>query len=42
MLMQKVFMNKTNKIEEYNKSKIAQDIKKAFPDAKLIDLKEEG
>ena len=34
--------DKTNKIEEYNKSKIAQDIKKAFPDAKLIDLKEEG
>jgi DNA polymerase-3 subunit gamma/tau len=26
--------------EEFNKSKIAQDIKKAFPDAKLLDLKE--
>ena len=33
--------NKNNKIDEYNKSKIAQDIRKAFPDAKLIDLKEE-
>jgi len=31
----------TNKIEEFKKSKIAHDIQKAFPDAKLIDLKEE-
>ena len=27
-------------MQEFNKSKIAQDIKKAFPDAKLIDFKE--
>ena len=33
--------DKINKIEEFKKSKIAEDIKKAFPDAKLIDLKEE-
>jgi DNA polymerase III subunit gamma/tau len=32
---------KTNKIDEFKKSKTAQDIQKAFPDAKLIDLKEE-
>ena len=30
-----------DKVEEFKKSKIAQDIQKAFPDAKLIDLKEE-
>ena len=30
-----------NKIEEFKKSKVAQDIQKAFPDAKLIDFKEE-
>ncbi len=34
--------DKSNKIEEFKKSKVAQDIQKAFPDAKLIDLKEEG
>ena len=44
--MLKVFMkknleNKTNRIEEFKKSKTAQDVQKAFPDAKLIDLKEE-
>jgi DNA polymerase III subunit gamma/tau len=33
--------NKNNIIEEFKKSKIAQDIQKAFPDAKLVDLKEE-
>ena len=33
--------DKNNKIEKFKKSKIAQDIQKAFPDAKLIDLKEE-
>ena len=33
--------DKSNKIEEFKKSKIAQDIQKAFPDAKLIGLKEE-
>jgi len=34
--------NKTNRIDEFKKSKTAQDVQKAFPDAKLIDLKEEG
>ena len=33
--------NKSNKLKEFKKSKIALDIKKAFPDAKLVDLKEE-
>ena len=33
--------NKNNKIEEFKKSKIALDVQKAFPDAKLVDLKEE-
>ena len=33
---------KSIKIEEFKKSKIAEDIQKAFPDAKLIDFKEEG
>ena len=33
--------NRNNKIEEFKKGKIAQDIQKAFPDAKLIDFKEE-
>ncbi|MDC0937885.1 DNA polymerase III subunit gamma/tau [Pelagibacteraceae bacterium] len=32
--------DKSNKIEEFKKSKKAHDIQKAFPDAKLIDLKE--
>ena len=32
---------KNNMIEEFKKSKVAQDIQKAFPDAKLIDLTEE-
>jgi len=32
--------DQSDKIENFKKSKIAQDIKKAFPDAKLIDLKE--
>ena len=32
---------KNSKIEEYKKTKIAQDIQRAFPDAKLIDFKEE-
>ena len=32
---------KNSKIEEYKKTKIAQDIKRVFPDAKLIDFKEE-
>tara|TARA_B100001057_G_scaffold331677_1_gene331989 strand:+ start:76 stop:1746 length:1671 start_codon:yes stop_codon:yes gene_type:complete len=33
--------DKNKKIDEFKKSKIASDIKKAFPDAKLIHLKEE-
>ena len=33
--------NQINKIDEFKKSKIAQDIQKAFPDAKLINLTEE-
>jgi len=40
-IYEKNLENKNNKIEEFKKSKIAQDIQKAFPDAKLIDLKEE-
>ncbi len=33
--------DKNNMIEEFKKSKVAQDIQQAFPDAKLIDLTEE-
>jgi len=33
--------NKENMIEEFKKSKVAQDLQKAFPDAKLVDLTEE-
>ena len=33
--------NKDNMIEEFKKSKTAQDIQKTFPDAKLVDLIEE-
>ena len=33
--------NKDYMIEEFKKSKVSQDIQKAFPDAKLVDLKEE-
>ena len=32
---------KDNMIEEFKKGKIGQEIQKAFPDAKLIDIKEE-
>ena len=32
--------DKNNLIEEFKKSKVAKDIQEAFPDAKLIDLKE--
>ena len=32
---------KNSKIEEFKKTKIAQDIQRVFPDAKLIDFKEE-
>ena len=40
-IYEKNLEDKSNKVEEYKKSKIAQDIQEAFPDAKLIDLKEE-
>ena len=40
-IYEKNLEDKSNKVEEFKKSKIAQDIQKAFPDAKLIDLKEE-
>ncbi len=40
-LYEKNLENKDNMIEEFNKSKVAQDIKKVFPDAKLVDLTEE-
>jgi len=40
-IYEKNLENKSNKIDEFKKSKIAQDIQEAFPDAKLIDLKEE-
>ena len=33
--------NKSNLIEEFQQSKIAKEIEKAFPDAKLINIKEE-
>ena len=39
-IYEKNLEDKSNKIEDFKKSKIAQDIQKAFPDAKLIDLKE--
>ena len=29
-------------LDEFNKSKMAKDMKDAFPDAKLTDIKEEG
>ena len=32
--------NKYKMIEEFKKSKVAQDIQKAFPDARLIDFTE--
>ena len=40
-IYEKNLENKSNKIEEFKKSKTAQDIQRAFPDAKLIDLTEE-
>ena len=40
-IYEKNLEDKSNKVEEFKKSKIAQDIQKVFPDAKLIDLKEE-
>jgi len=40
-IYEKNLENKSNKIEEFKKSKIGEDIQNAFPDAKLIDVKEE-
>jgi DNA polymerase III subunit gamma/tau len=40
-IYEKNLENKSNKIEEFKKNKTAQDIQRAFPDAKLIDLTEE-
>ena len=40
-IYEKNLEDKNNIIEEFKKSKIAEDIQKTFPDAKLIDLKEE-
>jgi len=39
---EKKLEDKNGMIEEFKKSKVAKDIQKAFPDAKLIDLKDEG
>ncbi len=41
-IYEKNLENKNNKIDEFNKSKMAKDMKDAFPDAKLTDIKEEG
>jgi len=32
--------NKDKIVEKFKKSKVAQDLQKAFPDAKLVDLTE--
>ena len=40
-IYEKNLEDKSNKEEKFKKSKFAKDIQKAFPDAKLIDLKEE-
>ena len=32
---------KSSKLEEFKKSDLAQQIEKAFPDAKIIDIQEE-
>ena len=40
-IYEKNLEDKSNQVEEFKKSKIAQDIQNAFPDAELIDLKEE-
>ncbi len=37
---EKSLEDKTNKIEEFKKSKIAKDIQKAFPDSRLTELKD--
>ena len=40
-IYEKNLEGKNNMIDEFKKSKVAQDIQKAFPDAKLIDLTDE-
>ena len=40
-IYEKNLEDKNNKVEMFKKSKIAEEIQKAFPDAKLIDFKEE-
>ena len=40
-IYEKNLEDKSNQVEEFKKSKIAQDIQKTFPDAKLTDFKEE-
>ena len=40
-IYEKNIENKSNKVEKFKRSKTAQDIQKAFPDAKLIDFKVE-
>ena len=39
-IYEKNLENKSNKIEEFKKSKTAKEIEHAFPDAKLIDIKD--
>ena len=40
-IYEKNLEDKNNMIEKFKKSKVAQDIQKAFPDAKLVDLTED-
>jgi DNA polymerase-3 subunit gamma/tau len=40
-IYEKNLEDKDNMIEEFKKTKVARDIQKAFPDAELVDLKEE-
>ena len=40
-IYEKNLENKNNFVEEFKKSKVAKDMQKTFPDAKLVDLTEE-
>ena len=40
-IYEKNLENKSNLINEFKKSEIAQKIEEAFPDSELIDIKEE-
>ena len=40
-IFEKKLESKNNLISEFEKSKIAMDFKEAFPDAELIEIKEE-